>query len=110
MILHHGAYLRSIYVDESGDDGLDVPFREIGNAGGSSKWLVISTPFSKTHSLDAVRWRDEISEKMAERKSRLLHFTRLNHGQKLAAVQTIASTPFRALSVIVATEPIPKGI
>jgi hypothetical protein len=41
MILHHGAYLRSIYIDESGDDGLDVPFREIGNAGGSSKWLVI---------------------------------------------------------------------
>jgi hypothetical protein len=42
MILHHGAYLRSIHIDESGDDGPDVPFRETGNAGGSSKWLVIS--------------------------------------------------------------------
>jgi hypothetical protein len=98
------------YIDESGDDGLDVPFREIGNAGGSSKWLVISAClFRKTHSLDAVRWRDEISEKMPERKSRLLHFTRLNHGQKLAAVQTIAGKPLRALSVIAAKEPIPKG-
>jgi hypothetical protein len=46
---------------------------------------------------------------MPVRKSRLLHFTRLNR-QKLAAVQTIASKPFRAPSVIVATEPIPKGI
>lgn len=99
------------YVDESGDDGLDKPFRAVGNAGGSSKWLVISAClFRKAHSLDAVKWRDEISEKMPERKSRLLHFAKLNHGQKLAAVQTIASKPLRALSVIAAKEPIPEGI
>lgn len=99
------------YIDESGDDGLDKPFREVGNAGGSSKWLVISAClFRRTHSLDAVRWRDEISAKMPERKSRILHFARLNHGQKLATVQTIASKPLRALSVIAAKEPIPSGI
>lgn len=99
------------YIDESGDDGLDKPFRQIGNAGGSSKWLVISAClFRQTHSLDAVKWRDEISAKMPERQSRTLHFAKLNHGQKLAAVQTIVGKPLRALSVVAAKEPIPKGV
>jgi hypothetical protein len=99
------------YIDESGDDGLQGPFRQVGNSGGSSKWLVISACiFRRTHSLDAVRWRDEIAAKMPERQSRTLHFARLNHGQKLAAVQTIANKPVRALSVIAAKEPIPQGI
>lgn len=99
------------YIDESGDDGLDKPFREVGNAGGSSKWLVISAClFRSTYSLEAVRWRDEISAKMPERKSRILHFAKLNHGQKLATAQTISSKPLRALSVVAAKEPIPKGI
>lgn len=47
---------------------------------------------------------------MPERKSRTLHFAKLNHGQRLAAVQTIASKPVRALSVMAAKEPIPEGI
>lgn len=99
------------YIDESGDDGLGKPFREIGNAGGPSKWLVISAClFRRTHTLDAVRWRDEISAKMPERQSRTLHFAKLNHGQKLAAVQTIADKPLRALSVVAAKEPIPPDI
>lgn len=99
------------YIDESGDDGLDKPFRQVGNAGGSSKWLVISAClFRQTHTLDAVKWRDEISAKMPERQSRTLHFAKLNHGQKLATVQTIAGKPLRALSVVAAKEPIPKDI
>ncbi|MCG6207786.1 hypothetical protein LPW26_24320, partial [Rhodopseudomonas sp. HC1] len=58
------------FIDESGDDGLDGPFRDVGNAGGSSKWLAISAcVFRRTHSLDAVTWRDEISSRMPERKS-----------------------------------------
>ncbi|RUW22237.1 DUF3800 domain-containing protein [Mesorhizobium sp. M4B.F.Ca.ET.215.01.1.1] len=99
------------YIDESGDDGLDKPFRQVGNAGGSSKWLIISAClFRQTHTLDAVRWRDEINAKMPERQSRTLHFAKLHHGQKLAAVQTIASKPLRALSVVAAKEPIPPDI
>jgi hypothetical protein len=99
------------YIDESGDDGLDKPFREAGGRGGSSRWLVISAClFRRVHTLDAVKWRDEISARMPERKSRTLHFAKLNHGQKLAAVQTIASKPVRALSVLAAKEPIPKDI
>jgi hypothetical protein len=99
------------FIDESGDDGLGRPFRAIGKRGGSSHWLVISALlFRQTHSLDAVGWRDEISARMPDRRSRTLHFTKLNHGQKLVAVQTIASKPVRALSVIAAKKPIPPHV
>ncbi len=99
------------FIDESGDDGLNGNFRGLGSQGGSSKWLVISACiFRKAHSLDAVRWRDEISARMPERKSRALHFAELSHGQKLAAVQVIGTKPLRAISVLAAKEPIPSGI
>ena len=93
------------YIDESGDDGLAHPFRVPGQNGGSSRWLVISAClFRKAYSLEAVAWRDEIASRMPDRKSRHLHFAGLGHGQKLAAVQTIASKPLRALSVIASKE------
>lgn len=98
------------FIDESGDDGLEK-FREPGNKGGSSNWLVVSAClFRQIHTLDAVRWRDEISSKMVDRKKRELHFTNLNHSQKVVAAQTIASKPLRAMSVLAAKRPIPKGI
>jgi hypothetical protein len=98
------------FIDESGDDGLGKNFRDVGR-NGSSKFLVISAVlFRKKHSLDAVAWRDEVHAKMPERQSRDLHFYKLSHGQKLAAVQTIASKPLRVLNVIAAKEPIPAGI
>ena len=99
------------YIDESGDDGLGGNFRQVGGHGGSSKWLVISAClFRRTHSLDAVLWRDKILAKMPERKGRDLHFANLNHGQKLAAVQTISQKPLRAISVLAAKQPIPDGV
>lgn len=99
------------FIDESGDDGLVNGFRQPGGDGGSSKWLVLSAcVFRSTHVLEAVKWRDGISARMPERGSRDLHFAKLNHGQKLATVQEIATKPIRALSVIAAKETIPKGI
>lgn len=98
------------FIDESGDEGLDKPFRGIGDEGGPSNWLVISAClFRKTHSLDAVDWRDEALSKMPKQK-RQLHFAKMNHGQKLATVQTLATKPLRSLSVIAAKQPIPEGI
>ncbi|MBN8980425.1 MAG: DUF3800 domain-containing protein, partial [Rhizobiales bacterium] len=98
------------FIDESGDDGLGK-FREPGRQGGSSNWLVISAClFRQVHTLDAVSWRDEISNKMPEKKNRALHFVELNHNQKVVAAQVIASKPLRALSVLAAKQPIPKGI
>lgn len=98
------------FIDESGDDGLEK-FREPGARGGSSSWLVLSAClFRQIHNLDAVSWRDEISKKMPEKKSRALHFLELNHNQKVVAAQVIASKPLRAMSVLAAKRPIPKGI
>jgi hypothetical protein len=98
------------FIDESGDDGLDK-FREPGARGGASTWLIISAClFRKTHSLDAVAWRDEISARFPEKKSRKLHFANLNHGQRVVASQIIATKPLRALSVLAAKRPIPDGI
>jgi hypothetical protein len=98
------------YIDESGDDGLGK-FREPGQHGGASSWLVISAClFRSAHTLDAVAWRDEISAKIPEKKSRTLHFAELRHGQRVVAAQTIAEKPLRALSVLAAKRPIPDGI
>ncbi|WP_054303834.1 DUF3800 domain-containing protein [Gemmobacter sp. LW-1] len=98
------------YIDESGDDGLGK-YREPGGRGGASPWLVISACiFRATHQLDAVTWRDEISSRMPEKKSRTLHFKDLSHGQKVVAAQVIGNKPLRTVSILAAKRPIPDGI
>lgn len=98
------------YIDESGDDGFKK-FREPGQGGGSSTWLVISAcVFRKTRTLEAVSWRDEITRKIPERKGRTLHFAELNHNQRVVAAQVIASKPLKFMGVLAAKRPIPEGI
>ncbi|MDF1767651.1 DUF3800 domain-containing protein [Maricaulis sp.] len=98
------------YIDESGDDGFKR-FRKTGANGGSSHWLVLSALlFRKSQSLEAVRWRDEIADRMPERSRRDLHFKDLNHSQRIVAAQTIAQKPVRILSVLAAKQPIPSVI
>lgn len=98
------------YIDESGDDGL-ANFREPGGRGGASTWLVISAcVFRQSHNLEAVSWRDRITGRMPEKKSRLLHFAELKHQQKVVAAQTLRSLPLRAVNVLAAKLPIPDGI
>lgn len=98
------------YIDESGDDGLQN-FREIGRQGGASNWLIISAcVFRQTHTLDAVSWRDEISSAIPDKRSRTLHFAKLNHNQRVVAAQIIANKPLRAMNVLAAKRPIQKGI
>ncbi len=98
------------FIDESGDDGFRR-FREAGSNGGSSRWLVLSAlVIRQTHSLEAVAWRDEISGRMPERKSRDLHFKNLNHGQRVVTVQSLASRPVRVMSVLAAKERIRSDV
>ncbi|MCZ7852717.1 DUF3800 domain-containing protein [Agrobacterium salinitolerans] len=98
------------FIDESGDDGLGN-YREPSRRGGSTKWLVISAClFRQSYNLEAVSWRDSISEKFVNKKNRHLHFMDLNHQQRIVAAQTIGGLPLRALSVIAAKPPIPEGI
>lgn len=98
------------FIDESGDDGLHK-LRGPDGGGGASHWLVITAClFRQIHSLDAVSWRDEISSKMPEKRSRALHFVELNHNQKVVAAQIVSGKPLRAISILAAKKPIPEGI
>jgi len=98
------------YIDESGDDGLER-FREPGAGGGASSWLVISAcVFRQIHTLDAVSWRDEISAAIPEKKSRELHFVKMNRNQRVVAAQVIATKPLRAINILAAKRPIPENI
>lgn len=98
------------YIDESGDDGIGN-YREPGAHGGASKWLVISAcVFRHSFELDAVSWRDEIAALMPEKRSRDIHFNYMNHSQKLAASQSLAERPIRAISVLSNKTTIPDGI
>jgi hypothetical protein len=98
------------YIDESGDDGLQN-FREVGSRGGASSWLVISAcVFRQTHTIDAVSWRDEISNALPDKRSRTLHFAQLNHNQRVVAAQIISNKPLRAMSILAAKRPIPEGV
>lgn len=98
------------FIDESGDDGLDK-FREPGGRGGSSSWLILSAClFRQTHSLDAVKWRDEITSNFTEKRKRDLHFAELKHEQRVVAASILGSKPIRALSVLAAKRPIPPDI
>lgn len=98
------------YIDESGDDGLGR-FREIGQRGGASTWLVISAClFRQTNDLEAVLWRNDILSRMPECGRRDIHFAKLNHGQKLMTAQRLAHRPIRAISIIANKREIPPGI
>lgn len=97
------------YIDESGDDGM-AKFRQVGQRGGASRWLVISAcVFRVAHDRSAVAWRDEIL-KITARHGSDLHFFKLNHGQKLAACRSVGTRPLRAMSVIAEKTVIPPGI
>lgn len=98
------------YIDESGDDGIGN-FRQPGSHGGASNWLVISAcVFRKSHDLNAVSWRDEISALMPEKKARSIHFAHMNHGQRLAASRSLAARPIRSVSILSNKATIPDGI
>src|SRR3989304_1775030 len=87
------------YIDESGDDGLRN-FRAPG-AKGSSQWLTISCCVARyIYDLEFVKWRDEITSLMPNRKKRDIHFRELNHSQKLMTCHKIANFPIRGISVL----------
>lgn len=98
------------YIDESGDDGLQN-YREPGGRGGASSWLGISSlVMRQSYELDAIRWRDEISNKVPEKKSRNIHFAEFRHEQKVVAAECLAEKPVRAISVLSNKRTIPAGV
>ncbi len=98
------------YIDESGDDGIGNA-RKAGAHGGQTRWLVISAcVFRASYDLEAVAWRDAVSNLMPEKNSRDIHFTKMNHGQRIAAAQNLAERPVRLISVLSNKETIPAGV
>lgn len=55
-------------------------------------------------------WRDTICALTPERPQRDLHFRKLNHGQKLAAVRSLSGRPLRTISVLANKTLIPAGV
>ncbi len=98
------------YIDESGDDGIGN-FREPGARGGMSKWLIISAcVFRQSFDLDAVEWRDAIASLMPEKASRDIHFSKMNHNQRIAAAQSLTERPIRAISILSDKTTIPERV
>jgi hypothetical protein len=98
------------YIDESGDDGFGN-FRTPGSGGGASHWLVVSAClFRNVFDLEAVKWRDEILDLMPGKKSREIHFKKLNHGQKIAACKVLADKPIRAINILSNKRTAPDGV
>lgn len=90
------------YIDESGDDGLGGNYRQPGVRGGSSTWLTISASVWR-YSLDtdALAWRNEIRARLSSQaRTKPLHYTSLNHSQRVMAAQILAEKPIRSICVM----------
>lgn len=89
-----------VYIDEAGDDGIRN-FRTSGS-GGTSPWLTIACCIvSPANELKLPMWRDEIISRFGPRKKkRDLHFTDLNHDQRVVACQHLATLPVRLAVVM----------
>jgi len=87
-------------IDESGDDGIGN-FRQPGQQGGQTCWLVISACIYRTaRETEIVKWRDDILAKMPEKKGRTIHFENLTHQQRILAAQMVGQLPLRITSVL----------
>lgn len=95
------------YIDESGDEGLGN-YREPGRQGGASHWLTIGAAiWRQSRDLDAVRWTKGIIDQLPQQKR--LHFTKLDHPQKVMAIQSFCDKPLRFICVIANKPIIPEG-
>lgn len=87
-------------IDESGDDGIGK-FREPGQKGGQTSWLIISAcVYRAVREKEVVGWRDAILDKIPEKKGRILHFENLTHQQRVVAAQSVGRLPLRLMSVL----------
>jgi hypothetical protein len=83
------------YIDEAGDEGFGK-LRDLANAGGQSRWLLIGACLVKgVDDAKVPAWRDGILKRL-KRTPRDLHFSGLNHDQRVVACQEIARLPVRS--------------
>lgn len=78
------------YVDESGDEGFGK-LRDAKSVG-QSRWLALGAAIVLADAdRDLVSWRDEIMALFPRKKARDLHFRVLNHAQRVAACNLLAT-------------------
>jgi Protein of unknown function (DUF3800) len=95
------AHSYTVYIDESGDDGLQN-FRKPGAHGGASNWLVIGACLVRSsRDLELVSLRDRIkTECLPSKTGRAIHFKDMNHSQRRRACQLIAGQALRFSCVL----------
>lgn len=91
-----------VYIDESGDDGLDPSlYRVPGKRGGQSCWLVISACVIRlSREREPVQWRDEILARINRAGKSNLHFANLDHAQKVTVAKTLSQKPLIGINVL----------
>lgn len=100
------------YIDESGDDGLVGRFRQPGGDGGPSHWLGIgATVWRISRDLDMVGVARDIIGRLPQRKQgKPLHFTELDHAQRVMAVSRLAEHAVQIATVFSYKPIIPAGV
>lgn len=87
------------YIDESGDQGFE--FREPQHMG-SSRWFIISAVVTKTSQKAIIRKNlDDLRAELNMQSNQIIHFSKLNHAQRVLATDRISRMPLRIVSVLV---------
>lgn len=84
------------YIDEAGDDGLGKP-RGPAQSGGQSSWLILGAmivPADRDRLVPS--WKREIRARFPTKRSRDLHWRKLNHNQRVVVSSDLASLPIHA--------------
>ncbi len=88
------------YIDESGDDGFRQ-FRETAEHGGTSHWLTLACCIVSAETDKLLpSLRDRIGAPFVRKKKRDLHFTNLNHDQRVHVCKEMAAHSFRLIAVM----------
>ena len=84
-----------VYIDESGDEGLDF-------GRGASGWFVLSAIVTRALTdLDTVKLVDRVREILKKPEKKPLHFRDLRHEHRLPFVEQIAQARVQAVSVMI---------
>jgi hypothetical protein len=91
-----------VYIDESGDEGLN-------DANGASEWFVLSGVITRASSdLATVKLVDTVRGLLGRPEKKPLHFRDLRHEHRLPFIEHIARASLRAVTVLIHKRSIPE--
>ncbi len=84
------------YIDEAGDEGFGK-LKQPRQIGGQSHWLIMGAMLVRAKNDAKVpTWKRAIREKFPEKRSKDLHWAKLNHDQRVVVSSELSSLPIRA--------------